>query len=69
MEDDIETLKNEITNIEKGEEEKEYYTSTGNILFDYYDNTTQNKQKGIKSEKVNPKGSKDKALEDLPKIA
>ena len=58
LEDEIEELKDEISNIELGEEEKNYYTSTGSILFDYYDNTNQSKQKGQKNEKINPKGSK-----------
>ena len=58
LEDDIEELKKNISNIEENEEEKEYYTTTGNILFDYYDNSNQAKKKGQKNEKVNPKGSK-----------
>jgi hypothetical protein len=58
LEDDIKELKNDIINIEDGEEEKDYYTSTGNILFDYYDNSNQAKKKGLKNEKINPKSSK-----------
>ena len=56
--DTLEELKNDISKIENNEEEKNYYTETGGILFDYYDNSSKNKVQGPKSEKVNPKGSK-----------
>jgi hypothetical protein len=58
LEDNIKELKNEILNIEEGEEEKDYYTTTGNILFDYYDNSNKSKKKGLKNEKINPNSSK-----------
>jgi hypothetical protein len=58
LEDNIEELKKEILNIEESEEEKDYYTTTGNILFDYYDNSNKSKKKGSKNEKVNPNSSK-----------
>ena len=38
LEDKIEILEKEVKEIEDGKEEKEYYKTTSNILFDYYDN-------------------------------
>ena len=58
LEDSIEILKKDITKIESNEEEKNYYTETGGILFNYYDNSTLSKIQGTPNEKVNPKGSK-----------
>ncbi len=58
IEDSIEELKNDISKIENNEEEKNYYTETGGILFNYYDNSTLSKIQGTPNEKVNPKGSK-----------
>ena len=58
LEDKIETLEKEVNDIESGKEEKEYYQNTGNILFDYYDNTNKNSRKEVVKEQVNLKSSK-----------
>jgi hypothetical protein len=57
LEDNIGELKTNIENIENSDEEKDYYTNTGTILFDYYDNSSNGKKKQ-KNEKLNLNGNK-----------
>ncbi len=58
LEDKIEILEKEINEIENNKEEKEYYKNTGNILFDYYDNTNKTNKKIPIKEQINLSGSK-----------
>ena len=58
LEDKIEQIKKDVNDIENGLEEKEYYKKTGNILFDYYDNTNKNNKIQNIKENQNQKGTK-----------
>ena len=58
LEDKIEILEKEVKEIEDGKEEKEYYKTTSNILFDYYDNSNKSNRQNNINTKININSSK-----------
>ena len=58
LEDKIEILETEVNQIDSGNEEKEYYQNTSDILFNYYDNSNKTSQKGKVKEQINLKSGK-----------
>ena len=58
LEDEIDCIKKEINEIKNNKEELEYYTNTGGILFDYYDNSNNDTKIKKKKENLNKLGGK-----------